>query len=137
MTCRAGGWLGALLLVACSRDRDVEQRSVGFATAKERVDFLCQHSMCPTPPLDAAFHLYNTDEGTVVHGIARIDPLDAPKWSMGCDHFTVEARPKWVNEVLPAGWSLKSTPDLWRCGGERRVIHVKDGIVIRALLRPH
>jgi hypothetical protein len=139
---RGEGWgegprlLILLTLWGCPKSPDTDVRSTSLATVKERISALCNTALCPTQPLDAAFHIYTTDEGTVVHAVAKIDPLDAPQWSMGCDHFPVEARPKWVSEVIgPTGWKVKTTPDLWRCGGERRVIHVKEGLVIRALLR--
>jgi hypothetical protein len=129
--------LGALLWLGCPKQGGDEHRSTSLKTAAERVAFLCDYAVCPSPVQDAAFHIYPTDEGTVVHAIVKIDTNDSHRWSMGCDDFNVEVRPKWVSEVLaPTGWKIKSTPALHRCAGERRVIHVKEGLVIRALLRP-
>ncbi len=131
----------ALLLAGCPKaSAELEHRSTSLRTAKERAAFLCDYALCPTLPQDAAFHIYpggEGAEGTVVHAIVKIDVNDVPRWSMGCDDFNVEVKPKWVNEVIgPTGWKLKTQPDAWRCAGERRVIHVKEGLVIRALLRP-
>ncbi len=130
--------LGATLVLAgCPKSGSDEHRSTSLATAKERVAFLCDYAMCPSPPEDAAFHIYPGPDGTVVHAIVKVDVNDVHRWSMGCDSFSVEVKPKWVNEVIgPTGWKLKTNPDTWRCAGERRVIHVKEGLVIRALLRP-
>ena len=132
---RAFFGLLALSSLACPKSGSEEHRSTEFATPKERVTFLCDSASCPSVPLDAAFHVYKTGEGTVVHAIVKVDVNDVHRWSMGCDDFTVEVRPKWVATVIaPTNWTLKTTPDTWRCAGERRVIHVKEGLVIRALL---
>jgi hypothetical protein len=129
----------ALVLGACpksSGESGEGKRSTAFPTAKERVAYLCDYAICPSPPLDAAWHIYPGNEGTIVHAVVKIDVNDVHRWSMGCDNLTVETRPKWLSEVIgPTGWKLKSIPDTWRCAGEKRVIHVKEGIVIRALLR--
>lgn len=131
-------WWVLLLLTACPKSAaEAGHRSTTLATAKERVAFLCDYALCPTQPEDAAFHIYPGDEGTIVHAVVKIAPNDVARWSMGCDNLTVETRPKWLNEVMgPTGWKLKTIPDTLRCGGEKRVIHVKEAIVIRALLRP-
>lgn len=92
--------------------------------------------MSPTVPKDTAFHIYKTDDGTVVHAIVKVDVTEIPLWSMGCENRTLEARPPWVKDVLPRGWELKTAPDTWRCGTEKRVIHVKEGLIIRSLLLP-
>ena len=127
-----------LALTACPKEQGAsDRRSTSLATAKERVTFLKDFAACPTEPQDAAWHIYETDDGTVVHAIVKIAPADAHLWSMGCGDFNGEARPKWVSEVLPPAWKLKTIPDTWSCGRERRVIHVKEGLVIRALLVPH
>lgn len=131
---------GALLLALCTlvgcSKRTEEHRSTSLTSAKERAAFLCDFALCPTMPLDAAFHIYPGEQGTVVHALVKIDPRDVPRWSMGCDDFNVEVKPPWVNEVIgPTGWKLVTAPDAMRCGTEKRVIHVKEGIVIRALLR--
>lgn len=128
----------ALLLVACTKDAtSTEKRSTSFPTAKERVTYLRDFAACPSEPQDAAWHIYETEAGTVVHAVVKIAPVDAHLWSMGCGDFNGEVRPKWVGEVLaPTGWKLKSIPDTWSCGREKRVIHVKEGLVLRALLVP-
>lgn len=128
------GWGTLLLLLAACTKQSNEHRSTSLATAKERVAWVCEYALCPTTPLDAAFHISPGDEGTVVHAIVKIPRTDIPRWSMGCENRTLEARPKWVKDVLPSDWKLESAPDTWRCSGEKRVIHVKEGIVIRALL---
>ena len=133
---KRAGWL--LLLCACTKPgAEAGTRSTTLATAKERVAFLCDYALCPSKPEDAAFHIYPGETGTIVHAVVKVDPNDVHRWSMGCDNLTVEQRPKWLNEVMgPTGWKLKTVPDTWRCAGEKRVIHVKEAIVIRALLRP-
>lgn len=131
-----GALLALLVALAGCPKTEQEHRSTSLATAAERVAFLCDSALCPTRPLDAAFHIAPGEEGLVVHGIVKIEPTDVPRWSMGCDDFNVEVRPKWVSEVLaPTGWKLQTAPDAMRCGAEKRVIHVKEGLIIRALLR--
>ncbi len=131
-------WALLLALAGCPKsegDGEVH-RSTTLKTAKERVAFLCGYAICPSIPLDAAFHIYPGEEGTVVHAVVKVDVNDVHHWSAGCDNFTVEQRPKWLPEVIgPTGWKVKTLPDTWRCpAGEKRVIHVKEAIVIRALL---
>lgn len=126
-------WLVAAVVLAACTKAPSEHRSTSLPTAAERVAWLCEYALCPTKPLDAAFHLATGDEGTVVHAVVKVAPTDVPRWSMGCDNVPVEARPKWLSEVLPKDWAVKTIPDTWRCGGEKRVIHVKEGLVIRAL----
>lgn len=130
--------LVALCLAACSKDAaSTEVRSTKFATAKERITFLRDYVAFPSEPKDVAWHLYEIEAGTAVHAIVKIDPADAHLWSMGCGDFVGEARPKWVPELLTGtGWTLKSIPDTWSCGREKRAIHVKEGIVVRATLVP-
>lgn len=129
-------WWLALALFGCPKSDAEGKRSTTLATARERVAYLCDYALCPTQPEDAAFHIYPGDDGTIVHAVVKIDPNDVHRWSMGCDNLTVEARPKWLNEVMgPTGWKVKTIPDTWRCAGEKRVIHVKEAIVIRSLLR--
>ncbi len=125
-----------LFLAACPKSDAEGKRSTSFANVKERVAYLCDYATCPSHPEDAAFHIYSGDDGTIVHAVVKIDPNDVHRWSMGCDNLTVEARPKWLNEVMPASWKVKTIPDTWRCPGEKRVIHVKEAIIIRSLLRP-
>lgn len=125
--------LALLLLAACTKEQ-TQKRSTELPTAKERVAWLCEYSLCPSPPLDAAFDIAPGEEGAIVHAVVKVDPNDVHRWSMGCDNLPVEARPKWLPEVLaPTGWKVKSIPDTWRCAGEKRVIHVKEALVIRAL----
>lgn len=135
---RALGCSAALLvLAACPRSSPgVERRSTEFPTAKARVDFLCGWALCPTRPLDAAFHLSpHAEGGTVVHAVLKVPPAELSPWWRGCDGFTVEARPAWLPEVLQGtGWQPRSIPDTYRCGGEKRVVHAREGLVIRALL---
>lgn len=131
-------WVLVLLaLSGCPKPGGDVHRSTTLTTAKDRVAFLCDYAICPSIPEDAAFHIYPGEEGTIVHAVVKVEINDVHRWSMGCDNLTVEQRPKWLNEVMgPTGWKLKTIPDTWRCAGEKRVIHVKEAIVIRALLRP-
>jgi hypothetical protein len=123
----------SLVLLACTKEHTAK-RSTELASAKARVDWLCEYALCPTRPLDAAFDIAPGDEGAIVHAVVKVDPADVPRWSMGCDDLAAEARPKWLGEVLaPTGWTVKTIPDTWRCGGEQRVIHVKEAVILRAL----
>lgn len=127
--------LALLLLTACTKDRQPEARSTSFKTAKERIAFLRDYVACPGEPKDAVWHVFPVDEGTVVHAVVKVDPADVHLWSMGCGNFGHEARPKWLGELLkPTGWKVSTIPDTWSCGFEKRVIHVKEGIVIRSAL---
>jgi hypothetical protein len=123
----------ALTLAGCAK-KQAEHRSTSLPSAKERVAWVCEYALCPTKPLDAAFHISPGEDGTVVHAVVKVVPTDVPRWSMGCDNVQVEARPKWLSEVLPRDWAVKTIPDTWRCGGEKRVIHVKEGVIVRSLL---
>ncbi|MGV3623159.1 MAG: hypothetical protein ACO1OB_20230 [Archangium sp.] len=128
----------ALCLAACTKDAaSTETRSTKYATARDRITFLRDFAAFPSEPKDAAWHIYETDEGTVVHAVVKIDPSDAHVWSMGCGNYVGDARPKWLPEVLAGtGWNITSLPDTWRCGREKRGIHVKEGFVVRATLVP-
>ena len=125
----------ALLFLACTSSTTQDHRSTQWPTSAERIADLCDFTLCPTRPLDAAFHIFKTDDGTVIHAIVKVDPNDIPRWSMGCENRTLEARPAWVKDVLPKDWKLTTAPDTWRCGTEKRVIHVKEALIVRSVLR--
>lgn len=123
----------ALALTLCACAKQETHSSTEWPTAKQRVQFLCDYALCPTQPDDVAYVMNRTDEGLVIHAIVKLDPVLVPRWSDGCENRTLEARPAWVKDVLPKGWALKTAPDTWRCGTEKRVIHVKEGLILRSI----
>jgi hypothetical protein len=135
----------ALSLVAChEKNRSTDTWSRTLVSPHDRVAFLCAYTLCVTTPADAAFHIefHDNSGGFVpgpddfeIHAVLRMTPDETSRWSRGCKAERVEVRPEWLDVVLKEQptWQPKSTPDVYRCGQETRVIHVKEGLVIRSL----
>lgn len=130
----------ALLSTGCPEKSSADTRSTALATAAQRVGFLCERLLCPTTPEDAAFHVVVHDtsgflagpsDATVV-AVVKVRPEDIPRWSMGCTPKRLEAKPAWLEGLLAErGWRPSTIPDTVLCGRERRVLHVKEGLVVR------
>ncbi len=132
-----------LMLLACDeKTRTTDTHSRTLKSARARADFLCGYVLCPTRPLDAAFHIVFQDNS---HGllpgpsdgetnaVVKVSPDDTELWARGCTAKASEARPEWAREVLKERpeWAPKSAPDTYDCGfGQTRVIHVKEGVVL-------
>lgn len=139
-------WLALIVfLSACDeKTRSTDTRSKSIAKASARVAFLCDYLMCPSTPEDAAFHVVYRDnshglvpgsDDAVIHAVVKVKAEDVARWSMGCERTRVEARPPWLDDVLAGtGWAPKTLPDTLRCGREERVVHVKEGLIIRSLV---
>lgn len=131
----------ALLLTGCpEKSRSTDTRSTALATAAQRVGFLCEYLLCPTTPEDAAFHVVFHDNSGFLAGpsdadivaVVKVKPEDIPRWSMGCASKRLEAKPAWLEGLLAErGWKPTTIPDTVQCGAERRVLHVKEGLVAR------
>lgn len=105
--------------------------SAALATAAERVAHLCDVTLCPTRPLDAAFLANGDGEGSLVAAV-KLRPDDVALWSRGCASARFEVRPKWSLPLLAQrGWKVSTAPDSWRCGAEERLLHVKESVVVR------
>lgn len=134
-----GARLAVLLLAGCTgKSRPTDTWSKALPTVKERVDLLCANALCPTRPVDAAFHLELQDSGLfsgpgepVFRAVVKVRPEEVHRWSMGCTEKRLPARPEWLVEVLAGtGWQPKTAPDTWQCGTGQRAIHVKEGLVL-------
>lgn len=134
----------ALALAGCpsERSRTTDTRSTSLATAARRVGFLCEYLLCPTTPEDAAFHVVFHDDPGFLAGrsdadivaVVKVRPEDVPRWSMGCTAKRLEARPPWLEGLLAErGWRPSTIPDTVQCGAERRVLHVREGLIAREL----
>lgn len=127
--------LGSLccVLLACE-ERAVAPATAGSAalrTAGERVAQLCDVTLCPTRPLDAAFLADGDGAGGLV-AVVKVPPDDVSQWSRGCTSARFDVRPRWSLPLLAErGWKVAAAPDPWRCGPEERLIHVKEGVVVR------
>jgi hypothetical protein len=105
--------------------------SAALPTAAERVAHLCDVTLCPTRPLDAAFLADGDGEGSLV-AVVKVAPDDVAQWSRGCASARFEVRPKWsVRLLAQRGWKVTTAPDSWRCGTEERQLHVKESVVLR------
>jgi hypothetical protein len=133
----ARAWLlGCLLGAACEEKglTPVVGDSAQLKTADARVAHLCDVTLCPSTPLDAAFLAGGDGEGSFV-AVLRVAPADVHLWSRGCSAARLEARPPWLPPLLAQrGWKVTTAPETWRCGADERVIHVKEGIVARRVL---
>jgi hypothetical protein len=109
----------------------VSRTSASLASAKDRVDHLCTVTLCPTQPQDAAWEVVSATE---LRAVVKVSPDDTDRWSRGCIDRRFDARPPWLPKVLAErGWKATSIPDSVQCGAERRLLHVKDGLVVRWL----
>ncbi len=109
--------------------------SARLGSAAERVAHLCDVTLCPSRPLDAAFLTDGDGEGSLV-AVVRVRPDDVVQWRRGCASARFEVRPAWLPPLLAQrGWSVATAPDSWRCGREERVIHVKEAVVVRRIRR--
>lgn len=135
-TGRVGLYLAAALLAGACASKSFDTRSTSLPTAKARVAFLCEATLCPSTPDDAAFHVVHQEgligAGTMsIHAVVKVPAADLARWSKGCAPGGAEARPAWLPEVLKGtGWTPRTAPDTVRCGAQLRVIHVKEGLVI-------
>ncbi len=132
----------ALLLAACPpSSRTTDTRSDRLASPKDRVAFLCEYTLCPTTPSDAAFHIVVRDAsrgflagpGDVdVTAVVKVKPDDMPRWVAGCAARRGDMKPPWLEGLLKErGWKVTTAPDFAQCGAESRLLHVKDGLVVR------
>lgn len=129
-----------LCLAACDKGRSTDTTSEQLATAAERVRFLCSYALCAAPPKDARFHVVFQDNSRGLlagpsdldlKAVLRVAPDDLEKWARGCQPAPVDARPAWFDELrLDKAFLPTTAPDGYRCGPERRSIHVKDGLVV-------
>lgn len=105
--------------------------SAALPTAAERVAHLCDVTLCPTRPLDAAFLAEGAGEGSLVAAV-KLRPDDVAQWGRGCASARFEVRPRWSLPLLAQrGWKVATAPDAWRCGAEERLLHVKESVVLR------
>jgi hypothetical protein len=124
----------------------VDLWSKSLPTAKERVARLCAATMCPTRPLDAAYHLQYVDlsgelaqGATEVHltAVVKVEVDDVVRWALGCREARLPVRPDWLPALLEGtDWTPTGAPDVRLCGREERILHVKDGLVLRRLVPP-
>lgn len=128
-----GVLLAGALLAGCE-ERAVQPAvadSASLSTAAERVTHLCDVTLCPTRPLDAAFLANGDGEGSLVAAV-KVRPDDVAQWRRGCASARFDARPKWLLPLLAQrGWTVTTAPDSWRCGPEERLLHVKESVVVR------
>lgn len=131
-----------LALLGCSeKSRSTDTWSKSLSTPKERARFLCAYALCASPVKDAAFHVvfHDNSSGLLagpddadIRAVVLVEKDDLEKWSRGCTPARVEAKPPWLEELAKGTPLLpKTAPDGYRCGDERRAVHVKDGLVVR------
>lgn len=124
--------------------RTTDTRSATMASAEQRISFLNGYVASPSPPLDVEFHVvFHDNSGGLLAGpsdmditaAVRVKPGDAPTWALGCTRAPLDVPPDWVEPLLEgkSGWEVDSQPDTLRCGLERRVIHVREGIIFRRI----
>lgn len=139
-------WVVALAVGCGEKSRSLDVRSATLPTAQARVQMLKDHLGSPGKVEDTAFHLVLHDNsGGCVPGpsdadfrvAVKVPRGDTELWTRGCTPGAIEIRPEWVDEVTRGAetWAVSSKPEAVRCGGEERLVHVKEGIVFRRVLR--
>lgn len=135
--------LVCVALLGCkSGSGTTNTKSRKIASKELRIAFLKDFMAYPSEVQDAEFHIIAQDNsGGLLGGpsdadfkaAVKVKPDDVVKWAQGCTAARLEVRPAWADTMLSGkdGWDVASQPDTYRCGREERVIHVREGVILR------
>jgi hypothetical protein len=130
--------------VSCTeKTRSTNTTSDKFTSPEKRVAFACDYLLCITKPTDAAFHIQYVDHSRDlipssdtgdVRQLLKVNVDEIHLWQRECEIGHPDMHPFWMLPLLTErNWKVTSIPVGYVCGHETRVIHVKEGVIIRQL----